>query len=63
MKFDENTNKFVEPFLPNFTIGIMHLAAGIWVENDDMRTNKNIKIKLKTVQGGEVNKSLRYENK
>ena len=62
-KYDIEKKTFVEPYLPNNKIGIMHLAAGIWVENDDMRTNKNIKIKLKTVQGGEVNKSLRYENK
>ena len=62
-KYDIEKKTFVEPYLPNNKIGIMHLAAGIWVENDDMRTNKNMKIKLKTVQGGEVNKSLRYENK
>ena len=62
-KYDIEKKTFVEPYLPNNKIGIMHLAAGIWVENDDMRTNKNIKIKLKTVQGGEINKSLRYENK
>ena len=62
-KYDIEKKTFVEPYLPNNKIGIMHLAAGIWVENDDMRTNKNMKIKLKTVQGGEINKSLRYENK
>ena len=29
-KFDNQNNTFVEPFLPNEKIGIMHLAAGIW---------------------------------
>ena len=29
-KFDEIKITFVEPYLPNYEIGIMHLAAGIW---------------------------------
>ena len=48
-KFDENTNKFVEPFLPNFPIGIMHLAAGIWENGKDMRIDKKIKIDIETL--------------
>jgi hypothetical protein len=39
----------------------MHLAAGIWKENKDMRMNKKIKINIKTVQGNQINKSLRFE--
>jgi hypothetical protein len=39
----------------------MHLAAGIWKENKDMRMNKDIKINIKTVQGNQINKSLRFE--
>ena len=39
-KFDEEQNTFVEPYLPNYKIGIMHLAAGIWEGNKDMRLNK-----------------------
>ena len=29
-KFSESTNAFVEPYLPNHKIGIIHLAAGLW---------------------------------
>ena len=61
-KYDQVNNAFVEPYLPNTKIGIMHLAAGIWVGNKDMRLNKNIKIKIKTIQGKTIDKSLRYED-
>ena len=59
-KFDEKKNSFVEPFLPNYEIGIMHLAAGIWVNNKDMRLNKELKIEIETLDGRKVLKSLRY---
>jgi len=59
-KFNEEKNIFVEPYLPNYKIGIMHLAAGIWRDNKDMRVNKNIKIEIKTVEDKTVLKSLRY---
>ena len=61
-KFDETNDTFVEPYLPNNKIGIMHLAAGIWKDNQDMRLNKNIKIEIKTLDGKTLNKSLRFEN-
>ena len=61
-KFDEANNTFVEPFLPNTKIGIMHLAAGIWKDNQDMRLNKDIKIEIKTLKDKILNKSLRFEN-
>ena len=61
-KFDEVNNTFVEPYLPNYKIGIMHLAAGIWKDNKDMRLNKEIKIDIKTLQGKILNKSLRFIN-
>ena len=61
-KFDEAKNTFVEPYLPNYKIGIMHLAAGIWKDNQDMRVNKDIKIEIKTLDGKKLNKSLRFEN-
>ena len=61
-KFDEANNTFVEPYLPNYKIGIMHLAAGIWKNNQDMRVNKDIKIEIKTLDGKSLNKSLRFEN-
>ena len=61
-KFDETNDTFVEPYLPNNKIGIMHLAAGIWKDNQDMRLNKDIKIEIKTLEGKTINKSLRFEN-
>ena len=61
-KFDQVNNTFVEPYLPNYKIGIMHLAAGIWKNNQDMRVNKDIKIEIKTLDGKILNKSLRFEN-
>ena len=61
-KFDEVNDTFVEPYLPNYKIGIMHLAAGIWKDNQDMRVNKDIKIEIKTLDGKKLNKSLRFEN-
>jgi len=61
-KFDESKNKFVEPFLPNTTIGIMHLAAGIWRDGNDMRLDKSVKIDLETLNKNKVNKSLRYQS-
>ena len=59
-KFDETKNTFVEPYLPNHEIGIMHLAAGIWDGNKDMRLNKQVKIKIKSLQKKELSKSLRF---
>ena len=61
-KFDEVNNTFVEPYLPNYKIGIMHLAAGIWKDNKDMRLNKEIEIDIKTLLGKILNKSLRFIN-
>ena len=61
-KFDQVNNTFVEPYLPNYKIGIMHLAAGIWKNNQDMRVNKDIKIEIRTLDGKILNKSLRFEN-
>ena len=61
-KFDEEKDTWVEPYLPNYKIGIMHLAAGIWKDNKDMRLNKEIKIDIKTITGKILNKSLRFNN-
>jgi len=40
----------------------MHLAAGIWQDNKDMRLNKEITIDIKTLKGKTVSKSLRFDN-
>ena len=59
-KFDEIKNKFVEPYLPNYEIGIMHLAAGIWDRDKDMRLDKEVKINIKTLENKILSKSLRF---
>jgi hypothetical protein len=59
-KFDEIENTFVEPYLPNYKIGIMHLAAGIWDGDKDMRLDKNVKIKIQSIQKNSLSKSLRF---
>ena len=61
-KFDESNNTFVEPYLPNYKIGIMHLAAGIWKNGKDMRVDKNIEIEIESLSGKKILKSLRYKN-
>ncbi len=60
-KFNEDNKEFVEPFLPNNKIGIMHLAAGIWKDGKDMRLDNNIKVEIKTLNDNSLTKSLRYE--
>jgi len=59
-KFDEEQNTFVEPYLPNHQIGIMHLAAGIWDNDKDMRLHKEVKINIKTLKDETIIKSLRF---
>ena len=59
-KYDEKQNTFVEPYLPNYKIGIIHLAAGIWKDGKDMRVDKSIKIELETLDKNKTLKSLRY---
>ena len=59
-KFDEIKNTFVEPYLPNYEIGIMHLAAGIWDGDKDMRLDKEVKINIQSVQNKILSKSLRF---
>jgi hypothetical protein len=61
-KFNSEKSTFVEPNLPNYEIGIMHLAAGIWIDNKDMRTNKDLKVYIENINGDKLLKSLRYQN-
>ena len=51
---------FVEPFLPNSKIGIMHLAAGIWDNKKDMRIDSSVKIQIQTLENKTILKSLRF---
>ncbi len=59
-KYDNQKSTFVEPYLPNYKIGIMHLAAGIWKENKDMRIDKTVKVKIQTLDNNFELKSLRF---
>ena len=61
-KYDQKQNTFVEPYLPHYKIGIMHLAAGIWKNGKDMRIDKNIQIEIKTLNNEKIFKSLRFDN-
>ena len=59
MKFDTKNNTFVEPYLPNHKIGIIHLAGK---NNDNIRKNKNFLSDVITLDGKIINKSLRFSN-
>ena len=59
LKFDKEKNTFVEPYLPNHEIGIIHLAGK---NNDNIRNDKNYISKVKTLDGDIIEKSLRFEN-
>ena len=61
-KFNQDQKTFVEPYLPNHKIGIMHLAAGIWKNGKDMRTDKSVLIEIQTLDDKKILKSLRYNN-
>mgnify|MGYP003322734204 CR=1 FL=1 len=59
-KYDENQKTFVEPYLPNYKIGIMHLAAGIWKDGKDMRIDKSIEIDIENLDNKKIKRSLRF---
>ena len=59
-KYDELQKTFVEPYLPNHKIGIIHLAAGIWRDGKDMRVDKSIEIEIETLNDKKIFKSLRF---
>ena len=59
IKFDKKKNTFVEPYLPNHEIGIIHFAGK---NNDQIRNNKNFISKIKTLDGETVDKCLRFRN-
>ena len=61
-KYDQQKKTFVEPFLPNHKIGIMHLAAGIWKDGKDMRLDKNVEIEIETLDNKKITTSLRFKS-
>jgi hypothetical protein len=61
-KYDQQKKTFVEPFLPNYKIGIMHLAAGIWRDAKDMRLDKSVEIEIETLDNKKITTSLRFDS-
>ena len=57
MKFDTKRNTFVEAYLPNHKIGIVHLAGK---HNNHIRINKNHLIEVTTLEGKIIKKSARF---
>ena len=54
-KFDSEKGQFVEPYIPNHPIALVHLAG-----LDDIRLDKNILSDVKTLDGLQIKKSLRF---
>jgi len=40
----------------------MHLAAGLWKDDKDMRLDKSVEIEIKTLENKTISKSLRFLN-
>ena len=59
LKFDEQRNTLVEPYLPNHEIGIVHFAGK---NNDQIRKYKNYISKVRTINGDLIDLKLRYNN-
>ena len=59
IKFDKKNNTFVEPYLPNHEIGIIHFAGK---NNDQIRNNKSFISKVKTTEGDLIEMKLRFNN-
>ena len=53
--FDNINQKFVEPYLPNHPLALIHLAG-----LDQIRNDNNILVEVKTLQGSNLKKSLRF---
>jgi len=53
--YDRENNRFVEPYLPHYPIGIMHLAG-----QNRMRTDAACTVPIRCLDGSMVEMSLRY---
>jgi lipopolysaccharide biosynthesis glycosyltransferase len=58
--YDENKKKFVEPFLPNNSIGIMHLASKIKGDNSKMKSKEDTYYQIKSLNNKFIRKNLRF---
>ena len=54
-KFNIDQHKFVEPYIPNHPIALIHLAG-----LDDIRNDQDILSDIETINGDKIKKSLRY---
>ena len=54
-KFDSKKSQFVEPYIPNHPIALVHLAG-----LDDIRQDKTILSDVETLDGSQIKKSLRF---
>jgi len=59
LKYDEINSTFVEPYLPNHKIGIIHLAGKM---TNKYRFNKNNLIEVRTLDNKVVKKNIRFVN-
>ena len=59
MKYDRTRETFVEPYLPNHEISIIHFAGK---NNDEIRNNKNFLSKIECLDGEIIEKKLRFNN-
>ena len=57
IKFDETKNTYVEPYLPNHKIGIIHLAGKKY---DEYRFNKNKLLDVMSLNNNLIKKSIRF---
>ena len=53
--YDSQNNQFLEPYLPNHPLALVHLAG-----LDEIRENKDIKVEIKTIEGNFIEKSIRF---
>jgi hypothetical protein len=59
LKYDKINSSFVEPYLPNHKIGIIHLAGKT---ADKYRFDKNNLIEFRTLDNKTVKKNIRFVN-
>ena len=57
IKFDKKNNTFVEPYLPNHELGIIHFAGK---NNDQIRNDKNFLSEIETIDGKIIKKKIRF---
>ena len=61
-KFDIEKNTFVEGYTPHHEIGIIHLAGGVKVGNEDMRFNSDLTLPISTTNNSIIHKTFRFKN-